>query len=229
MRRKAAWVGLFALLLTGLATAQVTSPDNRYPQDSRYPQNGAYGAPSANVIPEGTRFLVVLQDRLETRKIQPGKRFTAKLGEDLAAPNGATIPRGKKVKGHVSSVEGGFSHRLLLSFDQIETQHGWVPLLATVTGVPGEHGVKEETGPEGEISNRGVDKRRAAEAAVIGAGAGAVTGGAAGGSKGAIIGAAAGTGVGLGAGVLTGRNLRLDKGTQLELRLDRQLMVPGAE
>ncbi len=41
-----------------------------------------------------------------------------------------------------------------------------------------------------------------------------------------MIGAAAGAGLGVGAGLLTGRNLKLDKGQQLELRLDRQLVAP---
>jgi outer membrane lipoprotein SlyB len=101
-----------------------------------------------------------------------------------------------------------------------------VPLAATVTGVPGEHGVKRQTGPEGEIERPGVDKRRAAEAVAVGAGVGTLAGAAAGGGKGAAIGAAAGAGVGLGAGILTDRNFRLEKGTQLEVQLDRQLIVP---
>jgi len=41
-------------------------------------------APQAppNAIPEGTRFLIRLNDRLDTRKLQPGKHFKAKLAED---------------------------------------------------------------------------------------------------------------------------------------------------
>lgn len=220
MRSKGTWAAVAALLLASLATAQVASERNSYPA------NGGYGPGYRNAIPEGTRFVVLLQDKLDTHKVERGKRFQAKLAEDLVAPNGALVQRGRKVKGHVSDVEHGFSPRLLLSFDQIDTGHGWIPLAATVTGVPGEHGVKQETGPEGEIARRGVDKKRAAEAAAIGAGVGVLTGAAVGGGKGAIIGAAAGAGVGLGAGVLTGRDLKLEKGTQLELRLDRPLVVP---
>src|SRR5215475_15612168 len=67
-----------------------------------------------NAIPEGTRFLIRLNDRLDTRKLEPGKHFKAKLAEDLVAGNGAVIPRGKTIKGHVSSVEQGFHARLLL-------------------------------------------------------------------------------------------------------------------
>jgi hypothetical protein len=123
-------------------------------------------------------------------------------------------------------VQQGLHPRLLLSFDQIETQRGWVPLVATVTGVPGEHGVNQETGREGEIERPPVDKRRAAEAVAVGAGVGTLAGVAAGGGKGAVIGAAAGAGLGLGAGILLDRDFRLEKGTQMEVQLDRPLIVP---
>jgi len=215
-------VAIFACMLaaTSLGTAQLTRP-SRQPDPYGQP---AYSAP--NAIPEGTKFLARLDDTLDTKKNIQGKRFQAKLSEDLVAPNGATIPRNKKIKGHVSSYDRGLHGRMLLSFDEIETRHGWVPLIATVTSVPGEHSVNSETGAEGEISRRGVNKTRAAEEAAIGAGVGAITGAAVGGSKGAVIGAAAGAGLGLGAGILTGRDLKLQKGQQLELRLDRAIVVP---
>jgi hypothetical protein len=178
----------------------------------------------ANSVPDGTTFLVRLEDRLDTKKLQQGKHFKAKLAEDLIAPNGATIPRGKKIKGHVSSVEQGLHARMLLSFDEIETNHGWVPLVATITGVPGERGAK--TDEEGDIQRKGMNKRRMIEAAAVGAGIGAVGGAVAGGGKGAGIGAGAGAGLGALAGVLTDHNLRLEKGTTLEVRLDHPLQVP---
>ncbi len=178
-----------------------------------------------NYIPEGTRFIVKLDDKLDTSKIKPGKSFKAKLAEDLVAPNGATIPRGKKIKGHVSEARGGMRGRLLLSFSEIETRHGWVPLAATVTDVPGEKSV-HASGSEGEIERRGSTGKRVVEAAAIGAGVGAAAGAIAGGMKGAVIGAAAGAAVGGGAGLLTGRDLVLEKGQQLELRLDRPVQVP---
>jgi hypothetical protein len=64
------------------------------------------------------------------------------------------------------------------------------------------------------------------ESAAIGAGVGALGGVVAGGSHGAAIGAGVGGGAGLGAGLLTDRNLKLDKGQMLEVRLDRPLQVP---
>jgi hypothetical protein len=176
-------------------------------------------------IPEGTTFLMRLEDRLDTNRLQQGKHFKAKLAEDLTGPDGTLIPRGKKVKGHVSAVENGFHARLLLSFDEIETNHGWVPLIATVTGVPGEHGVKPPD-EEGEIERRGMNKRHEVERAGAGAGVGAIGGAVAGGGRGAAIGAGIGAAAGAVSGFFMDRNLRLDKGTTLEVRLDHPLQVP---
>jgi hypothetical protein len=179
-----------------------------------------------NAIPEGTTFLVRLEDKLDTTKLQQGKHFKAKLAEDLTAADGSVIPRGKKIKGHVSSVEQGLHARILLSFNEIETNHGWVPLIATVTGVPGEHGVKTSDS-EGEIERKGMSKKHEIEAVAVGAAIGTVAGAASGGGKGAGIGAGAGAGVGALAGLLADHDLRLDKGTTLEVRLDRALQIPS--
>ncbi len=213
MAKLSSWLGACLLLGTAALWAQAHDP---------------LIAPMAppNAVPEGTTFLVRLEDKLDTRNLHQGKRFKVKLGEDLVTANGLTIPRGKKIKGHVSSVEQGFHTRLLLSFDEIETNHGWVPLIATVTGVPGEHGVKPPDA-EGEIERKGMSKRHVIEAAAVGAVIGTATGAAAGGGKGAGIGAGAGAGVGAIAGLLTDHDLRLDKGTTLEVRLDRALQVPS--
>jgi hypothetical protein len=178
-----------------------------------------------NYIPDGTRFIVRLDDKLDTAKMENGKHFKAKLAEDLVAPNGETIPRGKKIKGHVSSVDRGLHGQVLLAFDEIETKHGWMPLVASVSDVPGDHAYK--TGSEGEIQRKGRNNRRMVEIAAAGAGVGAAAGAAKGGGKGAAIGAGAGAAAGGLAGLLTDRNFKLDKGQQLELRLERPLEVPS--
>jgi hypothetical protein len=140
--------------------------------------------------------------------------------------DGTTIPMGSEIKGHVSDVQRGMRSQLLLSFDEIKTRHGWVPLAAMVAGVPGEHSVQTETGPEGEIKHSKVDARREVESAAAGAAIGAIVGATAGGGKGAAIGAGVGGGLGTGAGLLTGRNIRLNKGQMLDLRLERDIFLP---
>jgi Glycine-zipper domain len=203
------------------------NPSSQPPASSTtYGQNSTYGA-SPNAIPEGTRFIIKLKDTLDTKKMDQGKHFKAELREDLVTPSGLLIPKGRTVKGHVGSYERGYTGaRMLLALDEIETRHGWVPLIGTVTGVPGDPSVKS-TENEGEISRKGPDKKRVIENAAIGAGVGAVSGAVIGGSKGAAIGAAAGAGLGTGAGLLfRGNDIKLDKGTQLEVRLNRDLTVP---
>lgn len=181
--------------------------------------------PMPHTIPDGTTFLIRLDDKLDTSKLQQGKHFKAKLAEDVVAPDGTTLSRGKKVKGHVSSVDHGLHARVLLSFDEIQTDHGWMPLIATVTGVPGEHAVKQPDS-EGEIERKGMSKTRAVETAAVGAGIGAAGGAIAGGGRGAAIGAGVGAGAGALAGILSDRELKLDKGTILEVRLDHPLQLP---
>jgi len=185
-------------------------------------------APQAppNAIPEGTQFLIRLNNQLDTRDVKPGKHFKAKLAEDLVAANGAIIPHGKTLKGHVSSVEPGFHARMLLSFDEIDTGHGSMPLIATVMGAPGDHAVKS-VGEEGDLERRGMNKQRTIEAAAVGAGVGAAVGGATHGGKGAGIGAGSGAAMGATAALLSDHDLRLEKGTVLQVRLDHPLQIPA--
>ena len=204
-----------------------TNTTQSQPESTVYNPRQNNSAPP-NAIPEGTRFIIKLKDSLDTRKIEQGKRFKAELREDLTTPSGLVIPKGRTVRGHVGSFDRGYTGaHLLLALDEIETRKGWVPLVGTVTGVPGDSSVKS-TGNEGEITRKGPDKRKVITDAAIGAGVGAVAGAAIGGGKGAAIGAAAGAGLGTGTGLLfKGSDVKLDKDTQLEVRLDRDLTVPS--
>jgi YMGG-like Gly-zipper len=185
-----------------------------------------YGA-SPNAIPDGTRFIIKLKDTLDTKKMEQGKHFKAELREDLLTPSGLIIPKGRTIKGHVGTFEHGYTgSKMQLALDEIETRNGWVPLIGTVTGVPGDPSIKA-SGEEGEIYRKGPDKKKVITNAAIGAAVGAVSGSVIGGHKGAAIGAAAGAGLGTGSSFLfKGGDMKLDKGTQLEVRLDRDLVVP---
>jgi hypothetical protein len=176
-------------------------------------------------VVQGTIGLIQLTDRLDTHTVKAGDHFRARLAEPLTASNGMTVDVGRKIKGHVSAVEPGLHTRLLLSFDEIETAHGWLPLIATVTGVPGEHGLKQ-IGEEGEIGRKGMTKEEIAEAVVIGAGEGAAEGMHSGGKKGAAAGAGNGAANSAYTVFESGHDLVLDKGTALEIRLDRNLLIP---
>ena len=179
---------------------------------------------AANVVPRGTVFLIQLLDRIDTKTVKAGDHFHARLAEPMVAANGHTIEPGRKIKGHISAVQPGFRTRIILSFEEIETAKGWTPLIATVTGVPGEHGLRQ-IGEEGEIGRQGMSKEQTAEAIVVGAGRGAAEGERSGGKRGAAAGAGSGAAEGAISAFETGHDLVLEKGTALEIRLDRNLGI----
>ncbi|MGH9504067.1 MAG: hypothetical protein ACRD20_14540 [Terriglobales bacterium] len=163
-------------------------------------------APPPHAIPDGVRFLIRLEDKLDVSRVQPGKRFKAKLAEDLVGPDETMIPRGSTIRGHVSDVGNGFHPRLLLSFDEIETHRGWAPLMATVIDLPGEHGLT--TREEGEIQRQGQGggEHRDPDSGGMGSKTGAAAG---------VVRA-----------IFSDHRLQLQKGTMLEVRLDHPLQVP---
>jgi hypothetical protein len=186
-------------------------------------QDVASAAP--NAVPRGTLCLIQITNQLDSHTAKAGDSFRARLAEPVTTPDGQIIATGSKIRGHISAVEPGLRRRLLLSFDEIQTSHGWVPLFATVTGVPGEHGLNA-IGDEGEIGRKGMTKQEIAETVVVAAGEGAMEGEKTGGKRGA----AAGAGQGAADGALTAfesnHDLVLAKGTALEIRLDRNLTIP---
>lgn len=206
LRFRFAMVGLLAGLFTSPLIAQDTQP----------------GPP--NAIVQGTAFLIQLTDRIDTRTVKAGDHFNARVAEPLVAVNGAAIEEGRKIHGHVSSVQPGLHTRIILSFDEIETRRGWEPLIATVTGVPGEHGMRQ-VGEEGEIGRKGMTKDEIAEAVVVGAGEGAAEGMKTGGKRGAAAGAGNGAANSAFSAFESGHDLILEKGTALEIRLDRNLTI----
>ncbi len=171
-----------------------------------FAQNHSFAPfPSANSneIPEGKTVLIRLGQRLETRSAHPGQRFKASLAEDLIAPTGNMIPRGSAIRGHISRASEGLHPRLLLSFDGVQSQRGWEPLIASVTGVPGEHGVKDDD--DGSIeaathqsksSSDTIDEPRSPWSRIGGV-----------------------------AGFFADKSVRLEKGAILEIRLDHAIQL----
>ena len=70
------------------------------------PQNGTEGRSVAlNIVPNGTHFLVRLDDELSTGKHKVNKKFEAKTLEPLEASGGYILPPGAKIRGHISRIE----------------------------------------------------------------------------------------------------------------------------
>ncbi len=220
--RKFAAVLVARALALLLAATAFPSPSPAQ-QGSPPPSNSV-----ASTVPNGTRFLVRLNDELSTRKSKVNKKFKAHTLEPLQTLNGSVLPPGAEIRGHVSRIEpaGVTGHaRMWLTFDEIKTPAGKMPLVADVVSVPGDHAVKQGESKEGEIEARTSKGVRDLEAAAAGAAIGAVVGGAAKGGKAAGIGAAIGGATGFLISSGMGQELDLPKGTKLELELDRPLYI----
>ncbi len=219
--RAAATQGLSLLLLLGPATGAAA-------QGHRGDRPPAPSLASYTVAP-GTRFLVRLEDRLNTRKTKENKKFKVKTLEPLEAGNGMILPPGAEIKGHVSRIEpAGITGRarLWLTFDEIKTKNGKMPIVADVVSVPGDHSVRPGPSKEGEIESRTSKGSDEVKAAAAGAAIGAVTGAAVGKSgKAAGIGAAVGAAAGFLVASGMGHELDLPKGSKFELELIRPLYL----
>jgi hypothetical protein len=202
---------------------------------SAYTPKAADGRRSADLpveayaVTPGTKFLVRLEDELETKGTRENSRFKVRTLEPLEAGSGIYLPPGAEIRGHVSRVESaGIAGRakIWLTFDDIRTRFGELPIVAEVVSVPGDHSVRTG-GPqrEGLIEGRISTQQAAAEAAAAGAALGAVKGVKDRDKKEVAEGAAAGA---IAAYLMeTGRGHELDlpKGAKLELELERALYL----
>ena len=180
------------------------------------------------VVP-GTKFLVRLDDELDTKETREKKRFKVTTLEPLEAGGGIYLPPGAQIHGHVSRVESaGIAGRakIWLTFDEIHTKFATLPIVAEVVSVPGDHSVKTGTAQqEGLIQGRTSTQQSAAEAAAAGAAMGAVRGVKDKDKKEAMEGAAAAA---LAAYLMEsgrGHEIDLPKGAKLELELERALYL----
>src|SRR2546427_1258208 len=101
------------------------------------------------------------------------------LFRSLEAGSGIYLPSGAEIHGRISHVEpAGVAGRakLWLTFDEIRTTFGALPIVAEVVSVPGDHSVKPGPRQEGLIEGRSSNQHDAAEAAAAGAAVGVVKG-----------------------------------------------------
>jgi hypothetical protein len=206
----------FLLCAVGMATVLFLSELVSARAGMVSPGATAASSMAADTVPNGTHFLVRLEDELSTGKHKVNKKFEAKTLEPLETSNGYILPPGAKIRGHISRIEpGGLTGhaRMWLTFDDIDTHHRRLPIVAEVSSVPGDFSVKPGESKEGEIEARTSKGTRDLEAAAAGAAIGAAAGAAAHGGKGAAVGAAAGGIAGFVASSGIGQELDLPKGT----------------
>lgn len=179
-------------------------------------------------VAPGTRFLVTLEQDMGTKGVRQNQEFRVRTVEPLEAGRGIYLPAGAEIRGHISRVEpAGMTGRakLWLTFDEIQTRFGSLPIVAEVASVPGDHSIKSGPLQEGVIEGRSSSQKDAAQSAAVGAAMGAEKGVKNKSKKEAAEGAAMGA---LEAYLMeTGRGQELDlpKGAKLELELERALYL----
>jgi hypothetical protein len=180
-------------------------------------------------VAPGTRFLVKLEGEMTTKLARQNQEFRVRTLEPLEAGQGIYLPAGAVIAGHISRVEpAGLTGRakIWLTFDEIHTKFGGLPIVADVVGVPGDHSIKPGSAQEGVIEGRpGGAQKDAAHAAAAGAAMGAVKGvkdkNAKEGAEAAALGALEAYLIEAG----RGQELDLPKGAKLELELGRALYL----
>ena len=225
---------VIALTAAIITAAQEPAQENPAPAVQEQPAQKADGRRGAlpleaYAVAPGTKFLVRLEDELDTKETHENRRFKVRTLEPLEAGSGIYLPTGAEIQGHVSRVESaGIAGRarLWLTFDDIHTKFGKLPIVAEVVSVPGDHSVKTG-GPqrEGLIEGRTSTQQDAAQAAAAGAAIGAVKGVKDKDKKEVAEGAAAGA---IAAYLMEsgrGHELDLPKGAKLELELERALYL----
>jgi hypothetical protein len=188
-----------------------------------------HGLPlQAYAVTPGTKFLVKLEGDLGTKETHENDKFKVRTLEPLEAGSGIYLPAGAEITGHISRVQsaGTAGHaKLYLTFDEIHTKFGALPIVAEVVDVPGDHSIKSGGIHEGLIEGRHSNQQSAAEAAAAGAAIGAMPGVKDKNKKEAAEGAALGA---LTAYLMEsgrGHELNLPKGAKLELELGRALYL----
>src|SRR5258705_4603937 len=206
---------------------QTEAPSSR--ADAHAADGDRHGLPLETfaVVP-GTRFLVRLESDLNTKEVHKNQAFRVCTLEPLEAGQGNYLPSGAVIVGHVSRVDpAGPTGRakIWLTFDEIQTRFGKLPIVAEVAAVPGDHSIKGGPLQEGVIEGRSSTQKDAAQAAAAGAAMGAMHGVKDKNKKEAAEGAALGA---LEAYLMEagrGQEIELPKGAKLELELERALYL----
>ncbi len=88
---------------------------------------------SAQEIPDGTVLPVMLGSTLDARHDQPGRTITGRIMQVVPLPDGATIPEGSRIIGHVvaagRATAGSPSH-LAIRFDRVVAKGRQIPIAA---------------------------------------------------------------------------------------------------
>ena len=213
------------LILLSLAAAIIMSSLPAFTADSA--TQAAPQRPAARrrvnrgptVVPVGTNLRVRLNDDLSSKTSRVGDRFTATV-VNPSRYDGATV------RGHVRTIRksGTVNGRttMTLAFDSIDLREGRNGAIhGQVVRVYDADSESSKVDEEGRVQS-GSRGKQAVKRGGIGAVAGAIIGGIAGGGKGAAIGLIVGGAAGAGSLAVQGsKELKLERGTELLVRVTR--------
>jgi len=171
-------------------------------------------------VAKGTEIPVRVNDNIDAKSSNEGRIYTAVIDRDVMDANGrVVIPRGSDAE---LIVRDTTDQSLVLDLESV-TVNGRRYVVSTTD---------EVVTPEGDANRKegvGANKRTGK---YVGGGAiiGSIIGAIAGGGKGAAIGAATGAGAGaVGQTVTRGGEVRVPSESVVTFRLDRSLMIGGAD
>ena len=236
------FLGSIAFLVVVSLSAQETSPPpNPRPQAAGKDANDAGTNTTSTdpfVIPPGTKVPLAMINSVSTKTASQGERIYLETVFPILANGKIVIPPGSYVAGTVTEVKrpGRVKGRgeLYVRFDSLTLPNGvtrdFRARMGSLDGTAPDTLDKTE-GTVKSDGNKAGDVKTIGEAAGAGAGIGGLAGAAAGHpGMGAGIGAAAGAAAGLVGVLLTrGPEAVLEKGTTMEMVLDRQLQFSPSE
>src|SRR5579862_7155142 len=190
-------------------------------------------------VPSGTKVLLTLRSAVNTKSAKPGDGVYLASAFPVVVGNRVMIPAGVYVQGVVDRVEraGRVKGRAQLDmhFTSIIFPNGTVvEVPGLVDSLPGAHKQQVKDDGEGTIQQDGDKTRNMGKAAEISIPTGATVGSIAGlGSGHPLAGGIAGVGAGLAAmGVVAlftrGADVNIEQGTQVEMVLQRPLILEDA-
>jgi len=183
-----------------------------YSSGGRGPYDHASPSADDRVVPDGTRFVAVLDNALNAASARAGDFFTM-TARSPAQYEGAVL------EGFVSSVDESGRAAVTLDLRSMRLRDGRsYPFYGVIQDIRTPDGDTVRVDREGTIDASDDRTRRAVERGAIGAALGAVIGAVAGGGKGAAIGAVIGAGGGAGT-VFIGERDRFDlpRGTEFTI------------
>ncbi len=214
------------LLLTAVATAQPAPAEQ--PQLSQRSEHG-----TMITVAAGTKVPLILRSAISTKNARENDNVYAETNFPIVANDRIVIPQGTYVQGVIKRVQrpGRVTGKaeLVVRFTSMIFPSGYTVLLPSVLDqAPGSEYAHMKDN-EGTVQGEGGKGKDAATVAGTAA-TGTVIGASATRSlKGAGIGGLAGTAVGLGTILLTrGPDVRFDRGTNLELILERDIKIDSS-